>query len=121
MALPLSKQALILITVPLVFELALGGLIQFLLAEMDKEHVDLMGSMKIGTLTRTMIAYGVERMLFIGMNRVSKSELFSARAKLCALRAGNALDELSTLMDSRKESSPAWLEIKEIGHNIDTE
>lgn len=121
MALPLSKQALILIAVPLVFELGLGGLIQFLLSEMDREQAEMVTSMRVGTLTRTMTAYGVERVLLLGMSKVSDSPALELRAKLCALRASKALDELIELMDTHMQKSAAWEEIKDLGHSVDLE
>jgi len=117
----LSKQTLILIAVPLIFELSLGGLVLYLLSDMNREDGELMASAQVSALTRSFVAHGCERFICLGMRHATNNPALEARAKQCAVLSREALAELTQLMESRGASSEAWAELKKLAVSMDEE
>jgi PAS domain S-box-containing protein len=117
----LSKQTLILIAVPLIFELSLGALVLFLLSEMNREDTEMVAAAEVSSLTRSFVAYGCERFICLGLRRVSPSPELEVRIKTCAHLANQAMLQLTEMMDSRDAQSPNWEELKRLAKAMDLE
>jgi PAS domain S-box-containing protein len=117
--LSLTKKVLVLVAIPVVFELALVGVLLNLIANVQDARAKSTHARDLGSHLTALMAVFVRRATMMVMRRMMTEEEMSAQERALAQKARQEMTILQTLSATEQTEAAKWLELEKLGRRLD--
>ncbi|CAN5401602.1 hypothetical protein BH10CYA1_BH10CYA1_00490 [soil metagenome] len=121
MVLTLTKKVLILVAIPVVFELALVGVLLNLIANVQEARMKSAHARDLGSHITTLMAVFVRRATLMAMRRMMTDKQMTDQEKLLAAKARVEIATIKALASSEQNEAAKWDELEKTGARLDEE
>ncbi|RTL35650.1 MAG: PAS domain S-box protein [Candidatus Melainabacteria bacterium] len=121
MALTLTKKVLILVAIPVVFELALVGVLLNLIANVQDARTKSAHARELGSHITALMACFVRRATLIAMRRMMTDQEMTETEKILASKARAEMAIIKQLASTEETEIEKWNELEKTGYYLDAE
>lgn len=121
MVLTLSKKVLILVAIPVVFELALVGVLLNLIANVQDARIKSAHARELGGHITALMAVFVRRATLMAMRRMMTDQEMTLQEKALAAKARAEMATIKSLASTEESEAAKWDELEKTGLHLDEE
>ncbi len=121
MALSLTKKVLLLVAIPVVFELIIVSVLLNLIANVQDARTKSAHARDLGAHLTSLMSIFVRRATLIALRRMLTAEQMTNQEKALANKARDEISMLKALSVNEKTEYEKWNELERIGHHLDEE
>lgn len=121
MSLTLTKKVLILVAIPVVFELGLVGVLLNLIANVQDARAKSAHARELGSHITALMAVFVRRATLIAMRRMMSDQEMTTAEKELAAKARAEMSLIKQLASTEEAEAARWKELEQTGYKLDAE
>jgi PAS domain S-box-containing protein len=117
----LTKKVLILVAIPVVFELALVGVLLNLIANVQDARAKSAHARELSSHITALMANFIRRATLVALRRMMSDQEMTNSEKALAAKARTEMEIIKQLASSEKSEAQKWAELEKTGYYLDAE